>query len=534
MIKRRACFFIAVLLAGLLVFPARAAGASDTLRKNLPGSEAGVLLEDGVVYDVLKDTTITNSLTGGSGITLPDNACVSIYVAAGVTLRVRGGDGAGTVGGGAGILVPESSSLILTGEGTVIAEGGNAGNGGDGAKGEDGVTDKDGNYYYGGRGGAGGNGGGGAGAGIGTAGGTGASGGNQSCYSYLYRRLDDTYAFTVPEGIVASLCEIEAGDTCGTDGADGAKGNKAGIPGSIFILGNLTVTAISGEAGGNGAAGGPGNGATTEGFGWQHFYAAGGGGGGGAGHGGASADNGIGPGGSGGGAGGQGGSGGTYWSQDSFIELTGGAGGTYDDLKDSGTATKDPVMTDKVWGGFGGAGGRTEKNLFRFSLKIETGAEVEGAPGSAEYTLFDPGDPYLGLIHCPLVYCDQEGESFSGTKTGDFVTGFLYGKEAALPEKASRAGYIFGGWFSDAACLDGPIEVLGPDSGPGEHAVYAKWTAMNEEPGEEPESGTPGTLSGKMKFALYFTGGLVFLSSALFVVLQVRHVERKNSRRVMR
>lgn len=506
--------------------------AVTATRQQLPDSDIGVILEDGIVYEVLTDTEITTGVLGGAGITVPENSTVGIYVAEGATLTVRGGDGEETVGGGAGILVPQSSTLILTGAGTVDAAGGNAGNGGNGERGDNGVISKEGNYYYGGRGGAGGNGGGGAGAGIGTNGGSGAPGGNQSSYSYLYRRSDEGYGLYLSSAdVTACLCETVAGDTCGTDGTDGSSGKKPALPGSIFILGTLTVNAQSGEAGSHGEPGESGIGASSEGFGWANNYTAGAGGGGGAGHGGYAAESGIGPGGSGGGAGGQGGTGGTYWSATDIVELTGATGGLFDDEAGTGISNAEPVICDGIWGGFGGAGGIAEKNLNRYALEIEKEADVTGASSMAIYTYFDPSDERVSLVSCSISYCDGGSDEFTGVKTGSFIYSYLYGEVVELPRNTSRTGYIFGGWYHDKNCTDGPVTKLDADWGLGKHAVYARWTSEEVRKQEETEK---VILSRRMELALYATGFVVALSVMIFIVLKARHREKEKNRQKKR
>lgn len=133
------------------------------------GSTTGYTMTDGNTYVIQNSVSFSNSSTGGSGMNVKDGATVVLYVPEGVTLTANGADGEGRTGGGAGIRVPDSSTLIITGDGMVKVTGGNAGNGGDGESGLDA------SQYSPGLGGQGGAGGGGAGAGIGGRGGTGGS-----------------------------------------------------------------------------------------------------------------------------------------------------------------------------------------------------------------------------------------------------------------------------------------------------------------------------------------------------------------------
>jgi len=520
------------LASGLFLLLASGAGASGMRWKELTVYDAGSVLEEGIVYEVLTDTTIINTSAGGSGLVVAENSNVCIFVKKGATLTVKGGAGDHGTGGGAGILVPRTSRLVLAGEGTVIATGGDAGDGQDGERGSAAVVSREGNYYYGGKGGKGGAGGGGAGAGIGTAGGKGGTGTDNASYSYLYRRLDETYALRLTDlGVIASVCEPDAGDTCGTDGTDGDPGKAADMPGSIFVIGALTVEAYSGKAGAHGEAGIPGLSADSTPYGWQNIYAAGGGGGGGAGHGGYEAAAGIGPGGSGGGAGGQGGSGGTYWSASEVVFLAGGQGGFYNDESGSGLSTSDPVIKDSTWGGFGGAGGKPETNTESFALEIGKDSTVTGAPDNAVYTFFNPLDTRLTFVSSTIDYRDMGSDTFSGTKTGSFVTGYLLGESVILPREAYRAGYNFGGWYRDPGCLDGPVTMLDYEWGIGEHPVYAKWTAKTER--TEDEEGGPD-LSLEMKIAICITGFVVAVSFFIFLIMRTKHQEKIRNRKVHR
>ena len=146
--------------------------ASDTAI-DLATLSNGAELASGVYY-LSESKTFGATNTMNNGLKIKSGATVYIYVPEGVTLTAIGG-GTNTArrqGGYAGILLPSSSTLIILGEGKVVATGGRAGNGESGSSGSKGTLSA-GSYYYGGAGGAGGAGGGGAGAGIGTDGGYG-------------------------------------------------------------------------------------------------------------------------------------------------------------------------------------------------------------------------------------------------------------------------------------------------------------------------------------------------------------------------
>lgn len=228
------------------------------------GSTIGYTMTDGNTYVIQNSVSFSNTTAGGSGISVEDGATVVVYVPTGVALTATGANGSGQTGGGAGIRVPETSTLVITGEGTVNASGGNAGDGGDGGDGEEGYKRTrylgDGSTYqiwYSGNSGAGGRGGGGAGAGIG---GSGGLGGN------------------------CGYCNIYSKE--GKSGGDGAS------MGNVYILGSMKINAYVGLSGVAGACGHK-----------MSTYSSGGGGGGGAG---SSPTYSIGGGGSAGGGGGAG------------------------------------------------------------------------------------------------------------------------------------------------------------------------------------------------------------------------------------
>jgi len=222
------------------------------------GSTSGYTMTDGNTYVIQNSVSFSNSTAGGSGMSIEDGATVVLYVPAGISLTAVGANGSGQIGGGAGIRVPETSTLVITGDGMVNAIGGNAGNGSDGGHGG---TPK---------GGIGGDGGGGGGAALGGAGGTGGM-----------------YGATT-----------------------GKPGNNGETMGTVFVLGGVDIVACIGQ---NGTAGHGGYSGSRQSNvpaydldGTVYYYNLGGGGGGGGGGAGATPELGIGGGGSSGGAGGNG------------------------------------------------------------------------------------------------------------------------------------------------------------------------------------------------------------------------------------
>lgn len=347
------------------------------------GSTSGYELKDAYYY-VTEDLTFTNTIEGGgqgSGMYVQAGKTVNLYIPAGVTLTVKGADASGTTGAGAGILLPEGSTLNIIGAGTLVATGGKAANGQDGSRGTDGRLDEEsvgtwflGKKIYCGYGGAGGYGGGGAGAGIGTAGGQGGAGAS------------------APATASESYADWEGGDLPGVVGVAGGKGGTAAAMGTLNIEATITQNINGGAMGTGGAAGWPGNVSTTDGeivFYGDEFengipiptsditdmqaVAGGGGGGGGAGGGSAQA---IGTGGAGGGGGASGASGSACahegWVNDNWgsVGAGGGAGGI-------GTGENNGANGYTCW--FQGEG---EDNIFDVDENHKPGG-VGGAAGAA-------------------------------------------------------------------------------------------------------------------------------------------------------
>ena len=223
--------------------------------------DASATLVSGTIY-----TATTKTINGT--LTVPTGGTVTIYIPAGITLTINGSDagngysgingdydsrtahttnasscnssstecahngnkekacgGAGGTGAKPAIYVPTGAALIITGEGTLIAKGGNAGNGGYGGDAENAHSSLV--NHYAGAGGAGGGGGGGAAAAIGGAGGNGGFGG-----------YGGEYGDNVIMGVVGS----------GVGGAGGSatSGVSGTSMGEVWIVGNVTVNATSG------------------------------------------------------------------------------------------------------------------------------------------------------------------------------------------------------------------------------------------------------------------------------------------------
>ena len=128
------------LAAAVLLAPCMAR-AGFTSSGTIGSSDAGKNLENGTVYVVSEDATLSRT-TPNSTLYVRDNATTVIYVKKGVTLTVNGGNASGTEGAGAGIRLNNGSTLIVTGGGRLNVTGGNAANGGSGARGGNGWLNK--------------------------------------------------------------------------------------------------------------------------------------------------------------------------------------------------------------------------------------------------------------------------------------------------------------------------------------------------------------------------------------------------------
>ena len=94
----------------------------------------GAALTKGGVYKVTGNVTIAGN-TSKNGRTVPANSKVVIYIASGATLTINGGAANGTTAGKAGIYLPNTSTIIFTGPGTLKVNGGKGGNGTNGKNG---------------------------------------------------------------------------------------------------------------------------------------------------------------------------------------------------------------------------------------------------------------------------------------------------------------------------------------------------------------------------------------------------------------
>lgn len=401
---------------------------------------AGATLTAGKTYKVSKNVNINldqdavdNDGKPTSGLIVPENGRVIIEICKGCTLTVKGTHAAGQYGAGAGISVPSTSTLIITGEGTLIAQGGNAA---DGANGNDGgnawngnstlssdfskVSRKSDSKEPSGTGGNGGAGGGGAAAGIGGAGGAGGNGG-------------------VGGGSVTSSTSANKD---GQDGEGGSKGKNGAGMGTVYIMGTVKVDAQPGAAA---------TAASTSGQrGWTTYasptisaenYIFGGGGAGAQGGAGVAAQYGIGGGapGAGGGGGGGGGSIDTMtkthfvWADKANINHCGyggvGIAGSSTDqpitreddvTRDSGTAGDvigDVLPCSSAQGGLGGAGGIAGSYGSNGQLYVASTADVTTGTYSATSEITTTTNPTNEVLQGLAIVKDANGANYGAHST---------------------------------------------------------------------------------------------------------------------
>ncbi len=416
------------------------------------GSTSGYTMTDGNTYVIQDSVSFSNTTAGCSGMSVESNSTVVLYVPAGVTLTAIGANGRGRTGGGAGIHVPETSTLVITGEGTVNAIGGNASKGGDGKNGGDGAGSYD--YCFSGAGGAGGGGGGGGGAAIGGKGGRGGDSGAGG--------------------------SRQGAEESGYGGADGGDGETSDTMGSIFIIGSVLTRTQGGEHGTNGVAGAVG--ATVDRLSASHSWTKylGGGGGGGGGGAGTSPKCSIGAGGQSGGGGGGGGSGGKYThTRQGLLDEFYGGGGIGGQ---SAVVAGESGGAKSYYGGEGGAGGAAGAEGGAGELYVSSTAvvDVERTVFSAEthtaaqYTItFDANggtlssevDSATATLGCSLPDCIPapvwQGYVVSGWKD-DNGTQYYDGNGAKMLSAYSvPSGIVLHAeWIDDPAAL-----VIAPDNG---------------------------------------------------------------------
>ncbi len=304
---------------------------------------------------------------GQSPITVPRGVSATLIIDGNVTLS--GANANGMQGATAGIRVEEGATLTIYSahdkelststdapKDTLTVIGGNAANGADGGDALLKHEISGSAHIYTWFNGAGGNGGGGAAAAIG---GNGGLGGNGATEKQTTGKNGKPIKVTITT-VGSDWDEDATNDNPGKSGLPGAIGTNGETPGTIYILGRLTLNATGGSGGngGNGGAGCEGMRSTSN---ADHMIGGNGGGGGG---GGGCAAPAIGA----GGAGGSGGGAGGHLSSDKTGDITGcggggGGGGWPNGGGGGGGATvtsgnKDEINAYNNKGGSGGSGGK--------------------------------------------------------------------------------------------------------------------------------------------------------------------------------
>ena len=306
--------------------------ASNGLPKEALTATANQTLKSDRIYCVETNITI-NGGANQAGLIVGSTAY--IYIAAGCTLTVKGGNASSnSVGGQPGIYLPSGRTLYVTGEGTLKVTGGAGARAGDGGGGGSGAVWQNPDTFRGGDGGNGGRGASGGGAGIGTAGAAGGDGGSGG------------------SGVTYDCDEKDHAGANG--GSDGSSGSSSASAGTLLLYGAVKVDASGGSSGSSGSGGSAGGNAQYK---WSNtYFAAGGGGGGGGGA--AGAASGIGAGGPGGGGGAGGGSGATNYSKNNTYILPGNGGSGGSSGGSSGTTGSSTITgSNYKKGGSGGSGG---------------------------------------------------------------------------------------------------------------------------------------------------------------------------------
>ena len=388
--------------------------------------KVGKILYPNRVYTINKSGTIDFSGEVASPLKVSSGTTV-LFLDKGQTLEVIGSNADEANGGYPGILVGSGSTLVVTGEGKLIAKGGNGYKGENGQNGSNAKMNYD--HTTAGNGGDGGDGGAGAGAGIGGNGGRGGVGG--------------VHGEDEPQVSTENSSSYDHDGANGNNGTNGKAGSGAG---SIYLLGKMDLKSTGGAVGAGGSKGSTGGGRKET---WARSYSAGGGGGGGGGAGGAAA-SGIGGGGGGGGGGGAGGNGGRRWTTATTSDRhPTGAGGEkgYDNGEGHDRTARqyfeDATDSDRSWGGYGGYGGS----------KGASGG-LEGFYRDSTYTTFDGTVSSTTSVssHSAIEYSLILDVAYRNGPSAKFLPsklGYPLPTSTDGVYKPVRSGYIFIGWHEN-------------------------------------------------------------------------------------
>ena len=100
-------------------------------------------------------------------------------------------------------------------------------------------------------------------------------------------------------------------------------------------------------------------------------------------------------------------------------------------------------------------------------------ASAYGSSNNSTYYAYFKADQYT------ITYKDQGGSNFSGSHATGYPTQHTYGTATTL-KTATKNGYTFGGWHTDAACTN-EVTSLGATAYTANITLYAKWTEIVEE-----------------------------------------------------
>lgn len=89
-------------------------------------------------------------------------------------------------------------------------------------------------------------------------------------------------------------------------------------------------------------------------------------------------------------------------------------------------------------------------------------------------TTVDFGKQNATLATYTITYKDMGGGNFTGTHESGYPTQHTYGTATAL-KKATRAGYDFGGWYTNSNCTGNAISSLNATAYGSNIVLYAKW-----------------------------------------------------------
>ena len=473
-------------------------------------TKAGSVLRDGT-YIVNKNISIeAPSSSKMSGLEIAPGATVILEFRNNARLEVRGDNS------GAGIHVPESSTLYITGTGTLIATGGIASNGADGQAGNDGKSyaELSTDMAYGGKGGNGGAGGNGAGAGIGGRGGKGGYGGVGG------------------SEVITNNGEPDDG-LSGNNGNDGMNGADGETMGTVILVGDgVAVDAKGGMAGLDGSNGIAGSCSRYMPKAFQDGSIGGGGGAGAGGCGGGAAAS-IGGGGYGGAGGGAGGSGAALSDRLQIDEGTWqtGTGGGYTEgnlLVAPGSIKFDQKEVKGGYAGRNGGNGKMGGNgIYKIhhhnfdekwsynqtahwhTCKEEYCCYQDDYSGSAEasyglHTGMENGFcSVCGMSASPAAYTVTFDMNGHGTAPDNQTV--REGGKASVPDPDPAAeGWTFVGWYADAnfdTVFDFNTAIVADTT------IYAKWTMDSFYPGNMPTPPTGDNSNVFLWIALLFVSG---------------------------